>query len=254
MNIYQIEQDLIEIFDELENNGGELTPELEARLTISQEEFKDKIEEYSKVITMLSNDINGIKEEQRRLKELADRKEKTIERIKNVMLKSVEQFGNTKNTGVKYVDYGTGVVSIRRSTAVDVDKDLLKEIGNVLEQTLAYMKSTNQIGVADKVDADTMLTILANGNTDKDDINHAGYMATEDDLNHTNVELSLKMSLKDLLNGNNYDIIKALSSTNVEFTTSTSISKTEIKKELEDNGACAPNLARLVENKSLIIK
>ena len=33
-NIYQIKQDLLSIFDELVENGGELTPELEEQLNI----------------------------------------------------------------------------------------------------------------------------------------------------------------------------------------------------------------------------
>lgn len=64
MNIYQIKQELISIFDELEENGGELTPELEEQLEISQEAFRDKIESYTNVIKLLECDIQGIKLEQ----------------------------------------------------------------------------------------------------------------------------------------------------------------------------------------------
>ena len=46
MNIWQIQQELLSIFDELEENGGELTEELEQQLAISQEDFR---------ILMLSN-------------------------------------------------------------------------------------------------------------------------------------------------------------------------------------------------------
>ena len=69
-NIYNIQQDLLAIFDELEENGGELTPELEEQLNISQEEFRDKIKSYSNVIKMLENDIYNIKEEKARLSDL----------------------------------------------------------------------------------------------------------------------------------------------------------------------------------------
>ena len=61
-NIYQISQELLAIFDELEENGGELTPELEEQLNITREEFKDKIKSYSNVVKMLENDIVDIKE------------------------------------------------------------------------------------------------------------------------------------------------------------------------------------------------
>ena len=39
MNIWQIQQDLLDIFNELEDNGGELTPELEEKLAVTQEDL-----------------------------------------------------------------------------------------------------------------------------------------------------------------------------------------------------------------------
>ena len=50
MNIWQIQQDLLDIFNELEDNGGELTPELEEKLAVTQEDFKNKIKSYGEVI------------------------------------------------------------------------------------------------------------------------------------------------------------------------------------------------------------
>ena len=47
MNIFQIEQELKELFDTLEENGGELTPELEEALAISQTDFVNKIKSYN---------------------------------------------------------------------------------------------------------------------------------------------------------------------------------------------------------------
>ena len=39
MNIYEISQALLDIYNELEENGGELTEELEKALTITQADF-----------------------------------------------------------------------------------------------------------------------------------------------------------------------------------------------------------------------
>ena len=39
MNIYQIKTELLDIFDQIEENEGELTPELEEQLAITQEDF-----------------------------------------------------------------------------------------------------------------------------------------------------------------------------------------------------------------------
>ena len=40
MNIFEISKELESVFDELEENGGELTEELEEKLSISQNEFR----------------------------------------------------------------------------------------------------------------------------------------------------------------------------------------------------------------------
>ena len=34
--IFEIEKDLLELYDELEDNGGDVTPEFEDKLTITQ--------------------------------------------------------------------------------------------------------------------------------------------------------------------------------------------------------------------------
>jgi hypothetical protein len=67
MNIWQIQQDLLAIFDELEENGGELTEELEQKLAISQEDFRSKVESYTNVIKSIKADVAAIDEERKTL-------------------------------------------------------------------------------------------------------------------------------------------------------------------------------------------
>ena len=67
-NIFDIEKSLYLILNEIEENGGELTPELEEQLSISEDEFKAKVESYTNVIKELSSEMSLIKEEQARIK------------------------------------------------------------------------------------------------------------------------------------------------------------------------------------------
>ena len=120
-NIFNIKNELLAIFDELEENEGELTPELEEKLNITQEEFRDKIKSYSNVVKMLENDIANIKEEKTRLSDLQKSKEKSIERLKKIMVESIEMFGDTTKPGSKFIDFGTGKVSVRQTQAVEVE-------------------------------------------------------------------------------------------------------------------------------------
>lgn len=254
MNIYQLKQDLLSIFDELEENGGELTPELEESLNVTQEAFKDKIEGYTNVIKLIESDLFSIKVEQKRLKELADRKQKTIDRIKTIIIEAVEEFGDTKKSGAKFIDYGTGSVSVRKNKAVDVDKSVLERIGKAVMLATTDAKATNQLDVIDRLDSDMLLQFVAQADNNEDTDANEFISVNESDLRHTNIELGIKVSLANLIDGTAYPILKEMAKRSYAFDITPSVSRTDIKKELEINGACAPNLAKLVVNKSIIIK
>lgn len=246
MNIYQIKCNLLSIFDELEENGGELTPELEEALVINQENLKEKIEDYSHVITMLNGDINTIKTEQKRLKDLADKKQKIIDKIKKIITESIEEFGDVKKSGVKYLDCGTITVSLRNNESVEVNEDILKAISSGIESTMTFTKQTNQLDVINGIaitDIQSMCTV--------DDCH---YNVTEDDLYNTNVELSVKIPLRELINGNSYSAIREIAKVSDDYVCKAYVSKSEIKPLLKDNGSIAPNIAKLSINKNVIIK
>lgn len=245
MNIYQIQQDLLSIFDELEENGGELTEDLEQKLAITQEEFKDKVEDYTNVIKTLDADMTAIKVEQARLKTLYDRKEKVAKKLKEIIINAINEFGDTKKTGVKYLDYGTGEVSIRKTQVVEVNEPLVKYVGDYLGRMVTFNKECNQLGVIDHIERSEIVTDVAQ-NTD---------MAVGgDDLDHINVDLSLTIPLKDLATGEGYPALREIVKYSDFYKLSTSVSKTAIKPELKENGSCMPNLAKLGTNESLTIK
>ena len=81
-NIYNIQQNLLSIFEQIEENEGELTPELELALQINQANFKNKVRDYTKVIQQFETDIKAIKEEKDRLNSLQKSKENTINSLK----------------------------------------------------------------------------------------------------------------------------------------------------------------------------
>ena len=244
MNIYEIKQELLAIFEELEYNGGELTPELEEQLSITQEQFKDKVKDYTAVIKSLNADLDEILNEQERLKKLYDRKEKTINKLKEIIVSAVEEFGDTKKSGVKYLDYGIGEVSIRKSESVDVNKELVEEVGCKLGKIVTFVKKCNQLDVYDRINIGEIL----------DSLSSSGFNITEDDLNHINVDLEVTLPLKEITSGLSYDVIREIAKHPNNYKLSTSVSKSELKPELKENGSAVPNLAKLVVNKSLTIK
>ena len=241
MNIYQLQENLLTIFDIIEENGGELTPELEKELAIAEEDFKDKVEGYTNVIKLLTNDIDSIKAEQKRLRDLAERKQKTIDRLSDIIIDAVEKFGSTKKSGVRYFDYGTGEVSIRKTKAVNTYDDTIEEIAEAVKLTAKNAQSTNQLDTMNNLIADDIISSMTN-------------VANEEDLRHTDIQMTVKVPLAEILDGDAYPIIREIAKHTSDFKVAASISKTQLKKDLEENGACAPNVARLVTNKSITIK
>jgi len=245
MNIFELQSELLSIFDEIEENGGELTEELEQKLAITQDSFKSKIESYTNVVKSLKADIEQIKNEQKRLKELADTKLKVIEKLSNIMIYSINEFGDTSKAGAKYIDYGTGRVSVRKTTAVDVDTKLVDHVEEAIQDILTYGKETNQLGTVNYIGNVTIKEFL--GNITEQNI-------TDDELDKLDLTVEIKMPLIDVSKGLSYDILRNIAARYDDYKLKTSLSKTRVKPILEENGAALPNLAKLCNNESLNIK
>ena len=252
-NIYNIQQSLFSIFDELEENGGELTPELEEQLNITQEQFKSKIKDYSNVIKMLESDIVAIKEEKARLSDLQKSKEKNIERLKKIMVEAIENFGDTTKAGGKYVDYGTGKVSVRNSQAIEVEEDSVNRFVNRLITSLKWYNENNQLhnGLVDPID----VIAFANSKTqeEEDDNVEVDVYDTKDTENLA-ISVDLDINIPTLLTTEKgINLAKALLDYNI-FSIKAKADKKGIKDEAKSEQHYMPVFAKLVTNKSISIK
>ncbi len=249
-NIYQISQELLDIFDELEENGGELTPELEEQLNITQEEFRDKIKSYSNVVKMLENDIIDIKAEKARLNDLQKSKEKTIERLKKIMIDAVEMFGDTTKSGSKYLDYGTGKVSIRNTQVVEIEEDITDRFVNRVLTCLRWYQQNNQL---DTITTDSILDYCNSKSPDEETNGDEITILSKEDIAQIKANIDLDISVNDLLTTESgMKLAKALAEYSI-FTCKAKVSKTDIKANAKENNTI-PIFAKLVNNQTLTIK
>lgn len=247
-NIFNIKQELLSIFDELEENGGELTPELEKQLNITQEEFKDKIKSYSNAVKMLENDIVDIKAEKARLNDLQKSKEKTIERLKKIMIDAVELFGDTTKSGSKYLDYGTGKVSIRNTQVVEVEEDITDRFVNRFLTCLRWYQQNNQL---DTITSSDVLEYCNSKSPNEEDEEIT--TLSEEDIAQIKADINLDIPISELLTTERgMKLAKALAEYSV-FTCKSKISKTDIKANAKENHTM-PVFAKLVDNQILTIK
>ena len=249
-NIFNIKQELLAIFDELEENEGELTPELEEQLNIKQEEFRDKIKSYSNVVKMLENDIVDIKAEKARLNDLQKSKEKTIERLKKIMIDAVELFGDTTKSGSKYLDFGTGKVSIRNTQVVEVEEDVTDRFVNRALSCLRWYQQNNQL---DTITTADVLDYCNSKSPDEETNGDEITILSKEDIAQIKANIDLDISVNDLLTTESgMKLAKALAEYSV-FTCKAKVSKTDIKANAKENHTM-PVFAKLVDNQTLTIK
>lgn len=251
-SIFNIQQDLYAIFSSIEENEGELTPELEEALTIKREEFNTKIQGYVAFIKQLELDNKGIKEEIARLKDLQKSKEKTIDNLKKIMAMAINDFGDTNKSGTKFLDYGTGKVSIRKSDSIEVDEEGTKQFVNRFFRYFNWLHFTNTANQQEVDIKDIVDFCNKTKQDDEEDVVDTNY--TDDDLANLQASLDFKVNLKDLItNPDGLKLINSLLDYKVLATIKPSVDKTEVKKEVKSSGDI-PTFAKYVIKDNVVIK
>ena len=252
-SIYNIQQELFDIFEQIEENDGELTPELEEKLRISQDEFKDKINSYTCVIRQLENDLNAIKDEKARLDAIKKSKEKTIDRLKQIMIEAIQMFGDTSKTGVKFIDYGTGKVSLRKSESIELNDDKLKAFTNRFISYFIWLRYQNTFDQTElNCKEITEYCNQAHGN-DFDEDAILPYF-TEDDMAKIQADLDFRISLKDMISTEEgRTLMRAILNYNTIISAKPVIDKKTLKDEIKSTSVC-PTFATLVTKQNVIIK
>jgi hypothetical protein len=114
-NLFNINEDMFRLHLQIEENGGELTQELEEQLTITEHDRESKCEGYVSVIRQLKSKSQLIKDEAKRLLDAARTYDKSVERLEDNLLSSIVQLGNIKTNFVS--------ISTRRNKSVEIADD-----------------------------------------------------------------------------------------------------------------------------------
>ena len=133
--LYGITAELNGILAQLEELGGEITPEIEQALAINEEQFVAKAEDYGHAILNLKGMAAAAKAEKERLAGLQKFYENTQKRLTDALSSAMQVFGHDK------VENATMRLSLRHTTATEVDD---------LDQVPAEFKTTKVEVVADK--------------------------------------------------------------------------------------------------------
>ena len=133
--LYGITAEMNAILALIEEGGGELTPELEQALTITEGQFAAKAEDYGKAILNLRAMAVAAKAEKDRLATLQKFYENAKKRLTDAISSAMQAFGHDK------VENGTLRLSLRHTTETEIDD---------IDQVPQFYKTTKVETVADK--------------------------------------------------------------------------------------------------------
>jgi len=122
-NIFEIKEEYYKVFDEIEELDGELTPELEERLKIAEDNLEEKIKAYYAKIATIKGEVETIKDEAKRLASLRTTKENLTDRLKKTILEATLEFGCEGKSGNKKLDFDTLKTYSVNKDIVEVDDD-----------------------------------------------------------------------------------------------------------------------------------
>ena len=254
MNIFNISRELEDIFYQIEENGGEITPELEKRLTISEENLRDKLDGYRRVHSKLMSDAKTCKEEETRIAKLRKTKENQAERLKDTMLAAVQQFGALGKSGNRLINLPDAKLYTKASSCTEIDMNrsaILMQIFLDIYQT-AWEQDTLDEQYGNMSNAE----LLNKVNTKLVELypNEEVIPFTMDDLYTLKINFHFSYSIGELNDISKFSLLNAwfdndkMSSNFIEG----DMNKTEVKNRIKDGANIS--IANIVEHDSLIIK
>ena len=238
MNIFKIQEELIDLFNQIEENYGEVTDEIAEKLAVTEDNLKSKIESYVNVIKLINSDISLIDEEKKRLDQLKKTKSNLVERLKSIIVTAIDNFGETNKSGVKFVDYGTGKVSIRRSNKIELDEEKINLIAEKYKAIMHHEASLGNASVTDGISYEDFFERVSD--------------ITPDDIENTTLTVSINVSLDKLLDNNLFETFKRIHRDSAYVEVSPKIDKASLKDKLE--GDLNITIGKLVQNKNITIK
>ena len=251
-SIFDIDRELYALYDEIEEAGGEITPEMEKKLELNGQEMTNKVKSITNFINKLKADVLAIKSETDRLAKLKKSKDNTITGLTNLVLFAIKNYGKEDKSGKKWIDWGTGKVGIKKSVSVELDDKKIENLIDVLKTTIVNGIYTNTLHQADSIDANAILDAAINIAKTEGEI--ANSEVEVEDMDDVIVNITIPVSMANLLQGDGYSLLAKMGDVTKDgWSFKPSVDKKAMKTKLTDEG-CTSNIAKVVENDNLTIK
>lgn len=249
-SIFQIDAELMNVFQELEENGGELTPEMEEILKNGSEAITSKVKSMCNYIDCLKSDKDLIDKELDRLKALKKSKDSAISNITKLVVWAIERYGVTDKKGKQWIDWKTGKVSIRPSKSVEVYQDKIDAVADNVNMIFTNAAFMNTISDAKSIDVPSLIDTLQHN---QDEEGHNNPIEVEEtDLSAINVDVIMSVPLTNIFDGTGFRAVANIVTNTNNYKFKAYVDKTKLKEMIIDGTAV--NLGEIKDNKNINVK
>ncbi len=249
-SLYAIQEELLKLFGEIEANDGEITEEQLDILNIKEEELKDKLESYYKAIQSWKADMASCKEEEKRIASTRKKYENRIERLKSVMLETVNTFGaDGKNN--KFIELPTARIFTKTSKAVEIDEERIALLINAMIGFITEAYNNGCLYTGEDVDFEGIMQAINANIIAEQGPNFKPY--TIDDLAILSVDVTYNGSFMTMFT-NKEKVLEMIGCLYMNTVVKQNTPKDAFKYTIEVNGPDKITIAKLVNNQSLQIK
>lgn len=162
-SLYQISNDILDLFYEIENRETDWTDEqaeeFYKKFSITENELKSKLTNYYQAIQNWSSDMKECKEEEKRIAAVRKKYESRIERLKSAMLGAVQTFGSKGKTN-KFIELPTVRLYTRGSKAVQVNDVRIEIFLTEFEQIIRELYKNGCLETGEDVDYVGILDVI----------------------------------------------------------------------------------------------
>lgn len=241
-SLFSIKAELQDIILQLEE--GEATDDLVAKLGITEDNLKEKLDSYVKIIRRYSNDVNECKAEKDRVNQIQKTRSNTVERLKNLVLDAVLMFGTTGKSGNKVIEAPTYKLFSRNTNSYSPKDFLIADI--IKEFYYCIGEYLDEVSTLDSLDLEFLAQVIsaqltaykiadleaANQSFDRDEI---GVSVSKDDLLAIPTEITISISLSELADEENLPLVKWINEHQHKVDTVHKVTSSLIKTHLDMN-------------------
>lgn len=261
-SLFAISSELESIFFEIEEAGGEVTEEILAKLAITEDNLKQKLDGYRKAYTAISLEADACKKEEARIAAIRKTKENNARRLKDSMYEAVVAYGETGKSGNKVINLVDSKLYTKKTEVVTINADILLTFKDLVFDQFRELYNNDMLDISDtnvdSLDPQGFIDVInAKFKAEYSEraermMEEYGRLFTTDDLMNLNVKFETSIGAYSLLSKAHFSLVNAFFNEEHISNIVPDINKTIIKNMLKDG--IQSSFANLDYNESLIIK